>query len=228
MGGSEKVKKTQASGKRLEEAKMINKSLTQLGIVIRSLSEKKSFISYRDSTLTHILKDSLGGNTKTTLLCTCSPHLFNRDETISTLRFATRTKLISNVVYKNTVLSAQQMTKLIKNLRTEIVELKQKLQDKVINALQDESKENAFSMEKSSINMDPAMQKQMIDDLKNYKEENIKYQQEDEKSKLREAELQKLIAQLRSEIEDWTEKYQNSLLEIETISTELEQTKTRE
>merc|ERR1712087_318630 len=87
LAGSEKVKKTQASGKRLEEAKMINKSLTQLGIVIRSLSGKKSFISYRDSTLTHILKDSLGGNTKTTLLCTCSPRLFNRDETISTLRF---------------------------------------------------------------------------------------------------------------------------------------------
>merc|ERR1711933_588870 len=135
---------------RLEEAKMINKSLTQLGIVIRALSEKKSFISYRDSTLTHILKDSLGGNTKTTLLCTVSPHIFNRDETLSTLRFATRTKLISNVVYKNTVLSAQQMTKLIKNLKTEIVGLKQQLQDKVIAAAQtnDESKENEYSMER--------------------------------------------------------------------------------
>eukprot|EP01083_Nonionella_stella_P246309 855310_1 len=106
LAGSEKVKKTEATGTRLEEAKQINKSLTQLGIVIRALSEKKSFISYRDSVLTHILKGSLGGNTKTTLLCTTTPHIFNRDETISTLRFATRTKLISNVVYKNTVLSA--------------------------------------------------------------------------------------------------------------------------
>ena len=175
--------------------------------------------------MTHILKDSLGGNTKTTLLCTCSPHIFNREETISTLRFATRAKLISNVVYKNTVLSAQQMTKLIKNLRMEIVDLKQKLQDKVINALEEESKENDFSMEKSSMNMDPAMQKQMIDDLKNYKDENIKLQQDQEKSKLREEELQRIIAELRSEIEDWKEKHANVLLQIETISTELEEAK---
>ena len=167
----------------------------------------------------------MGGNTKTTLLCTASPHIFNREETISTLRFATRAKLISNVVYKNTVLSAQQMTKLIKNLRMEIVDLKQKLQDKVINALEDESKDNDFAMEKSAMNMDPAMQKQMIDDLKNYKDENIKLQQEQEKSKLKEEELQKIIAQLRSEIEDWKEKHANVLLEIETLSTELEEAK---
>eukprot|EP01084_Bolivina_argentea_P227691 384574_1 len=224
LAGSEKVKKTEASGTRLEEAKQINKSLTQLGIVIRALSEKKSFISFRDSILTHILKDSLGGNTKTTLLCTCSPHIFNRDESISTLRFATRTKLISNVVYKNTVLSAQQMTKLIKNLRTEIVDLKQRLQDKVIKELGDE-KERQFAMEKSATHMDPALQKKVIDDLKNYKRENIKLQQDQKKAESKEAELQKLVAQLRSEIEDWKEKHQNVLMQIDTISSDLDANK---
>jgi len=225
LAGSEKVKKTEASGTRLEEAKMINKSLSQLGIVIRALSEKKSFISYRDSALTHVLKDSLGGNTKTTLLCTCSPHMFNRDETISTLRFATRTKLITNTVFKNTVLSPQQMAKLIKNLKTEIVDLRQKLQDKVISSIDaaDDSKDADFAMEKSATQLDPAVQKQMIDDLKNYKDENLRLQQDQLLSKGREEDLQKLVAQLRSEIEDWKEKHSNALLQSETLSNELDE-----
>jgi kinesin family protein 5 len=58
----------------LEEAKKINLSLTNLGKVIKQLAEKNSHIPYRDSKLTRVLKDSLGGNSKTTLIVTCSPH----------------------------------------------------------------------------------------------------------------------------------------------------------
>ncbi len=74
LAGSEKVSKTGAEGKVLEEAKKINLSLTNLGKVIKHLAEKNNHIPYRDSKLTRVLKDSLGGNSKTTLIVTCSPH----------------------------------------------------------------------------------------------------------------------------------------------------------
>ncbi len=91
LAGSEKVKKTEATGQTLEEAKKINQSLSSLGNCIHSLTEsKRSHVPYRDSKLTHILKESLGGNTKTTLVITCSPSIFNIEETISTLKFGTR------------------------------------------------------------------------------------------------------------------------------------------
>lgn len=88
LAGSERVGKTGASGQTLEEAKGINKSLTTLGKVIVALTDKKaSHIPYRESKLTRILTESLGGNSKTCLIVTCSPHPFNDAETLSTLRF---------------------------------------------------------------------------------------------------------------------------------------------
>lgn len=78
LAGSEKISKTGAAGQVLEEAKMINKSLTTLGMVIYALTDKKStHIPYRDSKLTRILSESLGGNSKTCLVITCSPSPFN-------------------------------------------------------------------------------------------------------------------------------------------------------
>ena len=97
LAGSEKVGKTGAAGKRLDEAKNINKSLTALGHVINSLTDGKStHIPYRDSKLTRVLQDSLGGNSKTSLIVTCSPSPYNEAETISTLRFGIRAKSIKN------------------------------------------------------------------------------------------------------------------------------------
>lgn len=78
LAGSEKISKTGAEGTLLEEAKMINKSLTTLGMVINALTDKKTtHIPYRDSKLTRILSESLGGNSKTCLVITCSPHPYN-------------------------------------------------------------------------------------------------------------------------------------------------------
>jgi len=78
LAGSEKISKTGASGTTLEEAKTINRSLTSLGMVIYALTDKKTqHIPYRDSKLTRILTESLGGNSKTCLIITCSPHPFN-------------------------------------------------------------------------------------------------------------------------------------------------------
>lgn len=97
LAGSEKVGKTGAEGKRLDEAKTINKSLSTLGLVITSLTDGKStHVPYRDSKLTRVLQDSLGGNSKTSLIITCSPSVFNEAETVSTLRFGIRAKQIKN------------------------------------------------------------------------------------------------------------------------------------
>ncbi|XP_065853823.1 kinesin-like protein KIN-1 isoform X1 [Euphorbia lathyris] len=97
LAGSEKVEKTGAEGKVLEEAKTINKSLSALGNVINALTSsptKASHIPYRDSKLTRILQDALGGNSRTGLLCCCSPSSSNAAETLSTLRFGARAKHI--------------------------------------------------------------------------------------------------------------------------------------
>ena len=86
LAGSEKISKTGAEGKVLEEAKKINTSLTALGKVINALSDGKStHIPYRDSKLTRMLKDSLGGNCKTVMIANLSPGVLGFEETINTL-----------------------------------------------------------------------------------------------------------------------------------------------
>lgn len=98
LAGSEKVEKTGAEGRVLEEAKTINKSLSALGNVINALTcgspAKANHIPYRDSKLTRILQDALGGSSRTALLCCCSPSPSNASESLSTLRFGARAKHI--------------------------------------------------------------------------------------------------------------------------------------
>ena len=97
MAGSERQSKTQATGDRLKEATKINLSLSALGNVISALVEGKiNHIPYRDSKLTRLLQDSLGGNTKTLMIAAISPADFNFDETLTTLRYAARAKKIKN------------------------------------------------------------------------------------------------------------------------------------
>lgn len=95
LAGSEKVEKTGAEGRVLDEAKTINKSLSVLGNVVNALTTgKPNHVPYRDSKLTRILQDALGGNSRAALLCCCSPSASNAPESLSTVRFGTRTKLI--------------------------------------------------------------------------------------------------------------------------------------
>lgn len=108
LAGSEKVSKTGAIGDRLDEAKNINKSLSALGNVISALSESKSHTPYRDSKLTRILQESLGGNARTTIIICISPASFNETETKSTLLFGQRAKTIKNTVVVNEELSAEE------------------------------------------------------------------------------------------------------------------------
>ncbi|GJJ12132.1 hypothetical protein Clacol_006373 [Clathrus columnatus] len=119
LAGSEKVGKTGASGQTLEEAKKINKSLSALGMVINALTDGKSnHIPYRDSKLTRILQESLGGNSRTTLIINCSPSSYNDAETLSTLRFGMRAKSIKNSARINAELSPMELKGLLKKAQT--------------------------------------------------------------------------------------------------------------
>ena len=102
LAGSERQKGTGATGERLKEGAQINLSLTALGHVISALSEKKrGHVPYRDSKLTRLLQDSLGGNSVTVMLCNASPADASAEETLSALRFAERAKKIENVATVN-------------------------------------------------------------------------------------------------------------------------------
>ena len=127
LAGSEKVEKTGASGTTLEEAKKINASLSALCNVIAALSDGKPHIPYRNSKLTRILQESLGGNSKTMMLVACSPSPNNAPETHSTLRFATRAKRVKNAAKVNRVLTGEQLEEANAALRVELRAARERL-----------------------------------------------------------------------------------------------------
>lgn len=97
LAGSEMVRKTGATGHQLEEAKTINKSLSALGVVILALTDTtSSHVPYRDSKLTRVLQESIGGNARTALIINIAPSRYNASESLSTLRFGSRAKKIQN------------------------------------------------------------------------------------------------------------------------------------
>ena len=121
LAGSEMISKTGATGQTLEEAKNINKSLTMLGRVITALTDgKSSHIPYRDSKLTRILQDSLGGNSKTCLIVTASPSMYNATETLSTCRFGMRAKNIKNDAKVNKQVTLAELKLVIGSLEKEL------------------------------------------------------------------------------------------------------------
>ncbi|XP_015958259.1 kinesin-like protein KIN-12B [Arachis duranensis] len=131
LAGSERQKLTGAAGERLKEAGNINRSLSQLGNLINILAEvsqtgKQRHIPYRDSKLTFLLQDSLGGNAKLTMVCAISPAQSCRNETFSTLRFAQRAKAIKNKAVVNEVMhdDVNHLRKVIRQLRDELHQIK--------------------------------------------------------------------------------------------------------
>ncbi|KAL1305224.1 hypothetical protein AAFC00_002141 [Neodothiora populina] len=124
LAGSENIQRSGAENKRAAEAGLINKSLLTLGRVINALVEKGSHIPYRESKLTRLLQDSLGGRTKTCIIATLSPAKSNLEETISTLDYAFRAKNIRNKPQVNQLVSKKT---LLKEFTAEIEKLKSEL-----------------------------------------------------------------------------------------------------
>jgi len=102
LAGSERQSRTGATGVQLDEGILINKSLSALANVIYALTENKAHVPYRDSKLTRVLQDSIGGNSRTALLVCCSPAKVDLTETICSLRFGSRARGITNTVQVRT------------------------------------------------------------------------------------------------------------------------------
>lgn len=118
LAGSERADSTGARGERLREGASINKSLAALGGVIAALtSPGRAHVPYRDSKLTRLLQDSLGGNSVTTMLCCVTMASSSYDETLSSLRFASRAKQIKNIVHVNVDAAAHRIATLAASLR---------------------------------------------------------------------------------------------------------------
>lgn len=141
LAGSEKILKSEVTGINREEAININVSLSTLGRVIQALSKnssskRKEHVPFRDSILTMILTDSLGGNSKTFMLATISPSIINYHETISTLRYARSTQNIVNSVRINQTSNDE----LVLTLRKEIDELRKRIKNNPLSLNTEETK----------------------------------------------------------------------------------------
>ena len=170
LAGSEKISKTGATGHTLEEAKIINKSLTTLGRVINNLTDGKStHIPYRESKLTRVLQESLGGNSKTCLIITCSPSIYNESESLSTLRFGERAKKIKNKPKINKEITVAELQKLVTQLKENL-----KKADARITQLENYIRQNDLNVPMS--------------DYKQGEDEEEKRKQKEEKDKARDEE----------------------------------------
>ena len=161
LAGCEKVSKTGAEGETLAEANKINQSLTTLARCINELTKKKAtHIPYRDSKLTRILQDSLGGNSKTSLIVNCSPHASNCDETLSSLAFGSRAKTIKNKVKANEIKSVAELNSIIMMLKKQ---LSVYVPEVGVNPLDRSGSESSFSsMEPSATGNDnPELQSRL-------------------------------------------------------------------
>ncbi|NWV77197.1 KIF14 protein, partial [Dasyornis broadbenti] len=179
LAGSECCTKAQTSGERLKEGVSINKSLLTLGKVISALSKqsqngKKTFIPYRESVLTWLLKESLGGNSQTTMIATVSPAASSTEETLSTLRYAKQACSIINIAKVNEDVNV----KLIRELKAEIEKLKA-AQKSALNT--DREKYRRYMQEITSLRVELHQQ-----------ERNMAEMQRAWKEKLEQAEKRKL------------------------------------
>ena len=128
LAGSEKIAKTGAVGSTLEEAKSINLSLTTLSKVISALTDRKaSHVPYRESKLTRILSESLGGNSKTCLILTLSPHPYNDAETLSSLRFGAKARNVKNAPKVNREYTIPELKNLLRKAEERCVALENRV-----------------------------------------------------------------------------------------------------
>ena len=212
LAGSERIAKTGAEGQRLKEAQKINQSLTTLGMVIMALTTPGTkHVPFRNSKLTLILKDSLGGSSKTTLLCTASRLKRHSEESIQTLYFASRAKTIKTHAKKNIILSAGELQYLANGLKKEILLLRGQIKKigfqwhliddkKIINFCNNDefiTDGTDLIQEKSSNDI------KIIDSNNKIESNNINNKEtfkKEETSKINDSEKDKIIEQLKESI----------------------------
>ena len=189
LAGSERVRISGAEGQRLEESKNINQSLSALGNVISALTDSKRIrkhIPYRDSKLTRILEDSLGGNCKTTMMAMISPALEHYSETVSTLKFANRAKNIKNMAVVNQDLNEKA---LLRKYEKELKRLKAELAEKSKNVV-DKSKLIELQEQKNRAERDKMTAIQYLE----------KISQDLEREKLEKQQLMRQIEEMNSKL----------------------------
>ena len=237
LAGSEKVSKTGAVGETLEEAKKINLSLSTLGNVIHSLTQGTGHVPFRDSKLTRILKESLGGNYKTYLIVTCSPHSYNLDEIISSLLFAKRVKCIKNKYKINIKYSYEELQNLVDKLNEKLLIANEKIFKLINGGKINIEEEKKLSIKHKSINSFICKNCILISKEKKILENKVQelmdtiQEKESEISKLKE-ELQELKNKNGNKEKD-KENKQNNLSSLKTIpeinnSMNIEEKKTNE
>lgn len=124
LAGSERIDKTGVQGRQLDEAKKINLGLLALGQVIHSLARKLKHIPYRDSKLTQLLRNCLGGNARTLIMVSVSPHSSNASETLSAMRFGSRASLVTNITKANIAEDPWMLKKMLERARADLNELR--------------------------------------------------------------------------------------------------------
>lgn len=213
LAGSERQSKTQSTGDRLKEATKINLSLSSLCHVISALTDPKAtHIPYRDSKLTRLLQDSLGGNTKTVMIANVGPADYNFDETMNTLRYASRAKNIQNKPRIN----EDPKDALLREYSEELAKLKEQIaalaggaDSEMINKFQNKNK--IMGKMKLSPEQDRELEEKLVRDYEERlikEREKIKQQAEDDcntimnKANINQVEKQRLVAEIRAKEEE--------------------------
>lgn len=220
LAGSEKVSKTGAEGQTLDEAKNINKSLSALGNVISALAEgNKSHIPYRDSKLTRILQESLGGNSRTTIIICGSPASFNEYETKSTLEFGRRAKTIKNTVIVNEVLTAEEWKRRYEKERDKAIKLKGQLSRAEIELNRWRGGEAVPSNEQLNLReQDVSKLSESVQDLNLYQAGSPFTQQMGQEERMR---IEEMRTRLYAQLDDKEEEISRQANQIERLKTQL-------
>ncbi|KAJ9593965.1 hypothetical protein L9F63_014606 [Diploptera punctata] len=224
LAGSERQSKTGATGVRLKEATKINLSLSTLGNVISALVDGKStHIPYRNSKLTRLLQDSLGGNSKTVMCANIGPADYNYDETISTLRYANRAKNIKNRARVN----EDPKDALLRQFQHEIEQLRKQLQDAGIcdSGMEPDGESDSSEGHKD---VEKGSRRDSLDDFElQAKEKTVVKTAEDERDALKEK-LQSLEKKILVGGENLLEKAEVQEQLLEASARELEQRRRKE
>ena len=197
LAGSERQAKTGAMGDRLKEASKINLSLSALGNVISALVDGKSnHVPYRDSKLTRLLQDSLGGNARTVMVANIGPANYNYEETITTLRYANRAKNIKNKPRVN----EDPKDAMLREFQEEIARLKAEINKKG-PGVKKKGRENKVKRKQKSVDMEKGIEKEKGSEVKSDSEEEVSEAGEDEEVDEADDSLRDLEANLATEKE---------------------------